>query len=290
MNHHPRTCSTSGRQWLAWAAALSAALALPTSAQDGPASAPTQGASTPARRTLPAQCPAARYPDAATRAQAQGTTRLRLSVDESGKVVDASIVRSSGDSDAHRLLDQAAVEKMRQCLFSPTEAAGIRSYGVDQVWRLDDAATANLPRHALKQEAAPTGSMIRRDAVRGSLVPYAKRYEELTDTERGVVRSWYDGLREEDEPPYPEAGTARIFRRISQAQNALGRQGLLSLFVTVDATGKPTNVSVMSTPDMDIARIVARMLLEERYKPARCNGQPCEMQFPVRVQLTTGGL
>lgn len=259
-------------------------------AQEVPASpAPEQAASAAQRRTLSAKCPRAEYPQAAARAQAQGTSRLSVEVDAAGKVVSVTVLRRSGDSPEHRLLDRAAVDLMSQCQFDPSESAGTRSFPVEHAWRLE-GSTAGLPPQALKEDAARTGSMIRREVVRGSLVPFAKRYEELSSAERAVVRSWYDNLAEGDEPPYPAAGTANLYRRIADMQSAVPREGLLSLFVTIDADGKPTNVSVMATPDMDVARYVAKLLLQERYKPARCGGQPCEMQFPVRVQLKTSGM
>lgn len=147
------------------------------------------------------------------------------------------------------------------------------------------AAGASMPLHAMKEDAPRTGSMIRRETVRNALIPFDKRYEELTAEERAIVRSWYESMPEADEPPFPLHGTGRIYKRIAEAQRRLVLNGFLSMFVTVDSTGTPTAVSVLSTPDPGLARYVAGVLLEERYKPAVCSGRPCEMQFPVRITL-----
>ena len=55
------------------------------------------------------------YPAAAQRAGATGVTRIRFSVDASGRIAGSQILRSSGSSREHRMMDRAAAEALAQC-------------------------------------------------------------------------------------------------------------------------------------------------------------------------------
>jgi TonB family protein len=81
------------------------------------------------------------YPRAARRANAQGMTQLRLSVDTAGKLVSAEIIRRSGQSAEHLLLDKVALEKFSQCSFRPgADSNGNPVAGTlspEFLWRLD---------------------------------------------------------------------------------------------------------------------------------------------------------
>ena len=54
------------------------------------------------------------YPDLAKRARVQGVVLLQVTVDETGNVTDLKIIRG------HPLLNQAAVDAVRQWKYSPT--------------------------------------------------------------------------------------------------------------------------------------------------------------------------
>lgn len=81
------------------------------------------------------------YPAAAQRAETTGTTSIRFTVDASGKLSNAEVVRSSGASREHRLLDRTALSALSSCTFragrdtngNPVGA----SFTVDYVWKLE---------------------------------------------------------------------------------------------------------------------------------------------------------
>ncbi len=77
----------------------------------------------------------------AAEARAQGTSKIRFHVDETGKVVGAEIMRSTGQSRAHRLLDNAAMRALAQCPFTPGRDAGgqpVASYvDVSYTWKIE---------------------------------------------------------------------------------------------------------------------------------------------------------
>jgi protein TonB len=81
------------------------------------------------------------YPAAAQRAGVTGTSRIRFSVDASGRVTGSRILQSSGPTRENRLLDKAAAQALAQCPVQVgTDEMG-RPVGattdVDYVWTLN---------------------------------------------------------------------------------------------------------------------------------------------------------
>ncbi len=113
-----------------------------------PATAPVAALPAPVARPAgkPARidvtsCEKPEYPEAAARAAATGTTKIRFAVDAAGTVVKADIERPSGTLREHRLLDRAAVAALGKCRFTPgTDEQGAPVGGdaiVDYVWQVD---------------------------------------------------------------------------------------------------------------------------------------------------------
>jgi hypothetical protein len=148
-------------------------------------------------------------------------------------------------------------------------------------------------RYAIKQDQPLTGSNIRRDRITSSL-PLDKRYSELTNEQQDDVKSQYEQMAENDEPPFPVDGLGPLYKAISEAHKyllrahyGLGVDGPLTLYVEVDSQGNATSVSAYQSPDPDMTKSAAAVAMLTRYKPAVCSGRPCAMDFPIRMQLTT---
>ena len=81
------------------------------------------------------------YPPAAARSGAQGTTGLAFHVDETGKVTGVDIVRRSGDTREHHLLDAAAAHFLSMCPVQPARDADGKPVAsvvkVTYTWRLE---------------------------------------------------------------------------------------------------------------------------------------------------------
>jgi protein TonB len=58
------------------------------------------------------------YPPAALRAQVQGVTTVAFHVEAEGKITQAEILKSSGPTREHHLLDLETVRKLSLCPFS----------------------------------------------------------------------------------------------------------------------------------------------------------------------------
>jgi hypothetical protein len=55
--------------------------------------------------------------------------------------------------------------------------------------------------------------------------------------------------------------------------------------VTVDAQGNPHDVTVYKSPSKEITAITGAELIDAKFKPAVCHGQPCAMAFVLRIEL-----
>jgi protein TonB len=82
------------------------------------------------------------YPAAAVRAGVSGVSRIRFTVDASGKVSAAQILQSSGATRENRMMDKAAADALAQCPVTVgTDEMG-RPVGattdVDYVWTLNN--------------------------------------------------------------------------------------------------------------------------------------------------------
>jgi hypothetical protein len=139
----------------------------------------------------------------------------------------------------------------------------------------------------MKQEQAPVGSLIRRTAATGP-IPFDKPYRELTEEQKNSLKSVYENMGQEDEPPYPIKGIKRIMKAFSTIGEKLQAEGVVHMLVDVDSAGTATSVSVLKTPDPEIAQYMANVLMLEKYKPAICKGQPCAQQYNFEMKYTRG--
>jgi periplasmic protein TonB len=81
------------------------------------------------------------YPAAAAKEEATGTTKIRFTIDASGKMLGAEVLKSAGASRAHKILDRTAVSALSECKFKPGRDETGKAVGayaiVDYVWKLE---------------------------------------------------------------------------------------------------------------------------------------------------------
>jgi hypothetical protein len=120
-------------------------------------------------------------------------------------------------------------------------------------------------------------------------IPLDQPWEALTEDQKATVRSRFPALERGDEPPYPSAGPLDVLRAIGQLnQKAGAAEGTLRMAVLVGADGKAKRADVFEKPSLDtpeaeqqLVRNIASVLMLTPYKPAMCQGKPCEMVYPV---------
>jgi hypothetical protein len=135
----------------------------------------------------------------------------------------------------------------------------------------------------IRQSDPPTGSNIRTTMARASSIPINKRYDELTPEQKQALAAEYESIAPGDEPPFPADGLAPLYGAIAQAEQKLMAQGPMLLIATVGADGSVTQVKALASPSAEMTKFASAVLLLTKFKPARCNGAPCRMDYPVRV-------
>lgn len=145
------------------------------------------------------------------------------------------------------------------------------------------------PVYNFKLEEPITGSNIRHLVLRSdSRVALNRSYAELSEGEKAIVRSRYESMAPGDEPPYPVDGLLPIYEAIAKASRHLGGRGLrgnLMLVATVNSDGEVGQVQLVGEAVPGIDQIAAHVLAITKFKPALCNGQPCKMDFPLRLSF-----
>ncbi len=138
--------------------------------------------------------------------------------------------------------------------------------------------------YGLKETEPRVGTTIRAEVVR-STIPFDKKYDEMTAEQKDVFRSNYDKLSANDEPPFPLDGLAEIGREIVRLESSGQFRGPLIMTVHIDEKGEAQSTAVYKTPNDDFSKSVAIVAMKSRYKPAKCDGKPCAMDFPLIVDL-----
>jgi len=70
-------------------------------------------------------CRKPQYPDIAGRKEVTGTVTMAFLVDSDGRVSGARVVRSSGETPSHKLLDATALADIGDCEFRPGTVDGV---------------------------------------------------------------------------------------------------------------------------------------------------------------------
>ena len=116
-------------------------------------------------------------------------------------------------------------------------------------------------------------------------VPPAKNYADLTEQQKSRVRAKYPPMTDKDEPPYPVGGVRELYTVLSDVQHYFKTAGELDMVATVKVDGSVKVVSVFKTPDWKMMEYAAQVLAVQKFKPALCDGAPCEMDYPVRMTM-----
>ena len=127
-----------------------------------------------------------------------------------------------------------------------------------------------------------TGSSIRHYAVQGSAIPTNRKWHELTPEQQDQVRKLYEPMASGSEPPFPADGLKPIYEALAQGQGMLQVTGELTLVATVATSGEVQQVQVIGGIE-DMTEFASRVLMAARFKPALCQGQPCQMDYPLRI-------
>jgi hypothetical protein len=139
--------------------------------------------------------------------------------------------------------------------------------------------------YRMKEEDSRTGTLLKRDNATLSLPP-DKTYAELSDTDKARLRSQYENMGPDDEPPFPARGYRTLVRAMSAVQERLQVAGAVDMGVIVGADGRASEIKVYGSSDPQLTTVIANVLVLEKYKPALCRGTPCVQEFPFRMNFS----
>ncbi len=149
---------------------------------------------------------------------------------------------------------------------------------------------ASAPVYAEKEELyhvygdAPTGTRLKPKII-SSPTPLDASYEELSEEHKAKIRANYSNMPETDEPPFPTGGLMPIWEAISEQRHPNDQRGKVMAVATVNAEGKVEKVAMYDTTSTHMTKLVANALMYTPFKPAVCNGEPCEMDFILEATL-----
>ncbi len=147
------------------------------------------------------------------------------------------------------------------------------------------AQDASKAAYRLKGDQAPTGSHIRETFAWSSFVPLDRPYHRFTPEQKQAFKAAYEPMPEDDEPPFPEGGLRPVVEELARLTGRLQLEGFVQLHVTVSPEGKATHFRFLRMPDQRTGQLVAYVFTQIKFKPARCAGQPCTMDFPFATKL-----
>lgn len=130
-----------------------------------------------------------------------------------------------------------------------------------------------------------------------SSVPLDASWEQLTETQKNGVRETYAALEQGDDPPYPVKGRRQVFEAVVKLNRMTGAaEGNLTIYVLVGADGKAKHATIFEKPVLrdaeDVEKLVknvAGVMMLDTYKPAMCQGKPCEMVYPINYVFDIAG-
>ncbi len=149
-------------------------------------------------------------------------------------------------------------------------------------------AQDNAPaaRYTIKQESPSTGSNIPRNDVTSGAIPINRRYSELTREQQGILKSRYEAMPDTDEPPFPVDGLEPLLAAMSKGARRFQPRGAMEIHVAIDANGVAKAAQVFQSPDPEMAKFAAAVLMLTQYKPALCAGTPCAMSYPFKMTFS----
>lgn len=222
------------------------------------------------------------YPPIALSARVQGIVILEVVIDTEGAVTDAKVLRPVA------LLDEAALEAVRQWRFTPTELNGQRVPVIMTVtvnFRLDE--------HGEPVQSAPPPTPTSQDAEIAALRARLALLEaaRIAGQVDRPAPTWTEG-----DPPLRIGGDIKEPKKIKDVRPvypdiALNArvQGIVIIEAQIDRDGRVSNARVIRPVALlDDAALEAVMQWE--FEPVLLNGQPVPVIMTVTVNFTLPGL
>lgn len=163
----------------------------------------------------------------------------------------------------------------------------MRRAGVAMVWGVAaflQCAQAGAASFDIKQDEPETGSSLRQK-IGSANVPLDKTYGQLNASSLQKVHDSFPNLSTGDEPPFPEASLRPLVSVLSELRFNVQGVAHASLVVKVNAAGQVQSVTLKDANDDSLKEAAIQVLAQAKFKPARCGGSPCDMDFPLHIEV-----
>jgi len=111
--------------------------------------------------------------------------------------------------------------------------------------------------------------------------PFNANWTGLSLEQKKAVKTQYESLPTNDEPPYPTGGLGELLESIRWQALRLGIEGNWLLEAMINSDGKVESVGAPKSTNQDFAKVAAGVIYHTAFKPAICSGIPCAMIFPI---------
>lgn len=128
------------------------------------------------------------------------------------------------------------------------------------------------------------GTKFKRKILSGP-IPFDKPYSKLSERQKNIVRMDYEGIPDNETPPYPLHGLEAVYKPIIKAHQSILREGKLTAIALVNHEGDVEKVTVYKAPTTFFAELLNSILFSTKFEPGSCNGKPCNMEFFFDLEL-----
>ncbi|WP_338848046.1 hypothetical protein V8J88_04435 [Massilia sp. W12] len=123
------------------------------------------------------------------------------------------------------------------------------------------------------------------ESIKNSNISLNKSWDELPEKEKNIVRGYYEKMPAGDEPPFPLEGLMPLYTAFSGAHRKMGIAGDLNLIARIGSDGTVQEVKNYSRLSSQAVSVYAKIVLLTKFKPAKCAGQACVMDFPLHFSF-----
>ena len=144
------------------------------------------------------------------------------------------------------------------------------------------AAAAGVEPVVYSLKDASLGTMIPQ-AYMTSNVPFDRTWAQLDSAQKAVVAADYESLPAGDEPPFPRYGLAHLVKPADKFFQTWSWSNGFAASVSVDSLGAVREIKVFESPNPDVTKLLAALLVNEPFKPATCGGEACARDYVLRL-------
>lgn len=146
------------------------------------------------------------------------------------------------------------------------------------------SSAADAAQFGFKPDRPDSGTLVRR-SIGFANIPLDKSYSDLNEPTLRAIREYFPKLKPQDEPPFPEKSLRALISLATAVRDQIDGTARVSVVVQVDEAGAARVTSRAESNDAQFLAGVVATLAATKFKPGRCDGKPCAMEFPIVIEV-----